>query len=118
VTCNLQASTSLYKPQSEDGWTTLFDGETKDPVEAARRSIYQSGQSPGVSFKLPLHVVHELTLEASGSSPQLPAEAEGGGVGQEEEEGEGYRWVRLVMQRPSKNGWGVSLWQMSLYGRL
>ena len=88
---------------------------------AARRSIFQSGQSPGVSFKLPLHVVHELTLDPVGT-PASHTQGDEGGEGNEKEtkkeEGEKYRWVRVVMQRPSKNGWGVSMWQLSLYGHL
>jgi len=80
---------------SSDGiaWRTLYDG-----ADAAQRrnfrSVKESGQSPGVKKKTPLHVVHTIgPFERGGSAS----------------------YIRVNIRKPAM-GWGVSLWQIDVYG--
>jgi len=70
----------------------LFDGT--DPSQEHRRTSEESGQSPGVKTKTPLHVVHTI----DGFSEKKPI-----------------RYLRVFIYR-SVMGWGVSLWQFDVYG--
>ena len=45
--------------QTSSSTWTLFDAN--DPQQRRFRSVVESGQSPGVKTKTPLHVVHTLT---------------------------------------------------------
>lgn len=78
-----------------DNLWILFDGT--DPAQDNMRSVSQSGQSPGVKQKRPLHVVHKLSL--SGTPPAQKR----------------LRALRLHILKPA-TGWGVSLWQFDVYG--
>lgn len=55
--------------------------------------VTQYGQSPGVKQPMPLHIVHRFSLQAQ--TQQL----------------------RLWIERPAR-GWGVSLWQIQVYGTI
>eukprot|EP00935_MAST-01C_sp_MAST-1C-sp1_P001553 g1553.t1 len=77
---------------STEGWNVLYDGG--DPAQESRRTKTESGQSPGVNFKLPLHRVHEVKL--AGDPQPL-------------------RFMRVFIVKPAA-GWGVSLWQVDVYG--
>jgi hypothetical protein len=71
----------------------LFDGT--DPSQQSIRSESKSGQSPGVKQKMPLHVVH--TLSVKDKKP--------------------LQYLRLHILK-SVTGWGVSLWEFDVYGFL
>ena len=73
----------------DEKWTTLFDTNT---------DMYKSheyGQSPGVKTKTPLHIVHNITIPHQVSVTRLRI------------------WIRT-----SAHVWGVSLWQVDVYGWL
>ena len=74
-----------------DGADELFDGTRK--AHQAWRTSTESGQSPGVKIKAPLHVVHDITLPRCAK----------------------LREVTLDILRPAR-GWGVSLWRVEVYG--
>ena len=70
-----------------DAWTVLFDSK-KHAYDTTT-----SGKSPGVKKEMPLHYIHNATL----SQPKL------------------IDAIRIVI-RSSDHGWGVSLWQVDIYG--
>jgi hypothetical protein len=71
----------------EEQWETVFSA----PSPLLRVNKY--GKSPGVETDTPLHVVHQfdLPLSATTKSPRL-----------------------LILK--SNTGWGVSLWQIKVFG--
>ena len=71
-----------------DAWTVLFDS-MKHAYDTTT-----SGKSPGVKKKMPLHYIHNATLR---QEPKL------------------IDAIRIVI-RSSDHGWGVSLWQVDIYG--
>jgi hypothetical protein len=75
----------------ENVWI-LFDAA--DPSQTPHRSVEKTGKSPGVKTKTPLHVIH--TLNPLQSNRPL-------------------RYLRLYILK-SAMGWGVSLWQLDVYG--
>jgi hypothetical protein len=77
-----------------DEWKVLYNGG--NAAQETKRHKTESGQSPGVKFKLPLHKVHEVELGAASDSPPL-------------------KLFRVFIVKP-KAGWGVSLWQLKVYG--
>lgn len=81
------------KSLEDDEWKILFDG--RNPKNKLLRAVNQSGQSPGVKFKLPLHIVHSIDLSRSKSV--------------------GFRFLQIYIVKPAA-GWGVSLWQVDIYG--
>ena len=58
------------------------------------RTTTTSGQSPGVKRKMPLHVVHSIDMYLEDTV---------------------VRYLRLYVRR-SVVGWGVSIWQLDVYG--
>ena len=103
----------------DGGWCILYDGVTPpdDVVKndaavdnrgaAVRRTTEEYGQSPGVKRKMPLHVVHTIDWTTT-------AEAR-----DEDFDGDGrcrrLRYLRVYIRRPAR-GWGVSLWQVDVFG--
>lgn len=77
---------------SSSSFWTLFDGT--NPNEQHLRTVHEYGQSPGVTGKTPLHIVHTITPIAN----KKP-----------------FRYFRVHILK-SKMGWGVSLWQVDVYG--
>jgi len=69
----------------------MFDSK----VDSSRRTKLEAGQSPGVKSKIPLHVIH--AIEILRESKKL-------------------RQFRILI-RTSAMGWGVSLWQIKIFGR-
>ena len=82
---------------------TLFDGRRKKADAADMRSVSESGRSPGVAEKRPLHVVHDIQL--SNSKNNNISEVKHKPI----------RYLRLHILK-SVTGWGVSLWQFDVYG--
>lgn len=74
----------------EDEWTVLFDSH----VDSDRRSSEELGTSPGVKKKTPLHIVHTVTMP-----DEVPS----------------FRYLRVYI-RKSAMGWGVSLWELDVFG--
>jgi F5/8 type C domain len=72
-------------------WTVLFDSHH----DSDRRTSEESGQSPGVKSKTPLHIVHTVVI----LEPVVT-----------------FTYLRVYI-RKSAMGWGVSLWQLDVYGR-
>lgn len=85
----------------EQVWT-LFDGRIQKDV-AEMRSVTESGRSPGVEEKRPLHIVHEIQLSKSTNATI------------NEVKHKPIRYLRLHILK-SVTGWGVSLWQFDVYG--
>jgi hypothetical protein len=81
------------KGDDNDNWQTIFDGSDPDQTSTLL-TVKESGQSPGVDTKTPLHVVHSIG----------PLRSD--------------KWTRSVRIwiRRSVTGWGVSLYQIQLYG--
>ncbi len=108
----------------DGGWCTLYDGGKEDDgvlVASARRTTEEYGQSPGVKRKMPLHVVHSIDF---GDVAHDDASAsDGGGTAviddhDHNDDGRGcrkLRYLRVYIRRPAR-GWGVSLWQVDVYG--
>ncbi|GKZ01249.1 hypothetical protein MPSEU_001075900 [Mayamaea pseudoterrestris] len=71
--------------------TTLFDTAA---ALSANVSTRQWGQSPGVAFTCPMHVEHSISLFQASPVDSL----------------------RLVIRKPAKYGWGVSLWRFQVFG--
>ena len=85
-------------------WQTIYDGE--DPAQTSTLlKVQELGQSPGVKTKTPLHVVHSI-------GPLVPRTTTVGTA----TVSTSTRSVRIWIRR-SVTGWGVSLWQIQLYGR-
>lgn len=82
----------LYPGKNMTETWTLFDGT--DPSQEKLRQVKKSGQSPGVKFKTPLHVTHTI----------YPLKVQ-----------KPLRYLRLLILK-SAMGWGVSLWQLDVYG--
>jgi hypothetical protein len=78
------------KTWDDDIWV-LFDGRSVDTD--VERIVETSGQSPGVKTKTPLHVVHTILVDN-----KRPL-----------------RYLRIYIMQPAV-GWGVSMWQVDLYG--
>ena len=80
-------------------WKMLYDRSdirNREPDDSYIFSTKSFGQSPGVRFKLPLHVVHSLDLKRSDDIF--------------------FRYLRIEIMKPAA-GWGVSLWQIDIYGK-
>ena len=101
----LQLSEGNVVEDKPGRWVTLWD--SRRATDAARRVSHSSGTSPGAKGE-PLHVVHDLDLRSmpdgdpAAGAPPPPKPAVG-------------RFVRILMRKPA-HGWGVSLWQVSLWG--
>mgnify|MGYP005683152631 CR=1 FL=1 len=81
---------------------TLFDGRKKKASSSdtninTSRSVSESGLSPGVDEKRPLHIVHDIRL--------LDNELKNKPI----------RYLRLHILKGG-TPWGVSLWQFDVYG--
>jgi hypothetical protein len=87
---SLEALQTDDKTWNDNIWD-LFDGRTVD--NDVERTVETYGQSPGVKTKTPLHVVH--TIPVDNKRP--------------------LRYLRIGILQ-SAMGWGVSLWQVDLYG--
>lgn len=74
-------------------WCILYNG--KDETQESQRIVEEYGQSPGVKQRTPLHVVHTIDLEQVEDCPM--------------------RFLRVFIEKPAR-GWGVSLWQLDVYG--
>lgn len=74
------------------GWKVLFDSH----IDSKLRTIAESGQSPGVKTKTPLHILHTITFPENEHK---------------------FKFLRVYI-RKSAMGWGVSLWQLDVFGAM
>ena len=101
----IQVSEGNVLTDSPGSWQTLWEGGGGgggggNSASLKRRTSRKSGVSPGAASE-PLHVVHDVDLRGVQGAGQRPSTA---------------RWVRILMRKPA-HGWGVSLWQLSLWGQ-
>jgi len=75
-------------------WTVFWSH--KEPTHAARVTKSESGQSPGLKKKAPLHVVHDIDMSNLVETP--------------------FSVLRLYIEKPGPMGIGVSLWQLDVFG--
>jgi len=78
-------------------WCVLFDGN--DDSQKNKREVEEYGQSPGVKFKMPLHITHTIHLEDALTGTSCPP----------------LRYLRVFINKPGR-GWGVSIWELDVYG--
>jgi hypothetical protein len=82
-----------------DSWKVLFD---------SKKHAYDTttlGKSPGVKQEMPLHYIHNVTLKKRISPVEVSIK----------EKPKLIDAIRIVI-RSSDHGWGVSLWQVDIYG--
>ena len=89
------------REDASDSWTVFFDSKKHE------YDTTTSGKSPGVKKDMPLHYVHNVTLKE-----QLSPEAITDGIHGEPKLVD----VIRILIRSSDHGWGVSLWQIDIYG--
>ena len=93
-----------------DNWCVLYDGGKGNQPKHETNTRYplvtndEYGQSPGVKEKLPLHIIH--TIDWSGNSTDSD---------EFDERCHHTKYARIFI-RKSARGWGVSLWQVDIYG--
>jgi hypothetical protein len=63
------------------------------------------GQSPGVTFPTPLHIIHDITLDDHHIAPSTEIHSKSAASSK----------MQLLIHT-SATGWGVSLWQIQVYG--
>ena len=116
---------------SEDDWCVLYDGANNNNLERHQRNEvygmdmhlkqFTYGQSPGVKQKLPLHIVH--TIEWTQATPQIHNEQSSEGDGSTGSNSSScqattaFKYLRIFIRKPAR-GWGVSLWEVDVYGTI
>jgi hypothetical protein len=99
-----------YETNDDDGnWCTLYDGTLDDDTSQMRihRSVEEYGQSPGVvNQTLPLHILHTINFTTTDTL-----------LGGDDNINKclRLRYLRVYINKPAR-GWGVSLWQVDVYG--
>lgn len=129
----LQYESSLARGvdrEEEEDWCVLYDGgkQRANGNNHKRNNKLQDGidfheseygQSPGVKQKLPLHILHTIEWTAMSSNNEQSSE----GNGKESSSGScssttsKFRYLRVFIRKPAR-GWGVSLWQVDVYGTI
>ena len=89
------------REDESDSWTVFFDSKKHE------YDTTTSGKSPGVKKDMPLHYVHNVTLKE-----RLLPEAIDEGTHEETKLIDAIK----ILIRSSDHGWGVSLWQIDIYG--
>lgn len=85
------------RSSAEEAWMVLYDGTIEsDRSRFLTRS--ETGQSPGVKLKRPLHILHDIDISRGSTTMSLP-----------------FRFLQLYIDRPAA-GWGVSVWQLDVFG--
>lgn len=91
---NYRVEISEDDSDDSNNWCILFDGN--DGEQESMRSVEEYGQSPGVKKKTPLHVVHTIILN-------------------NQQKCSSFRYLRVFINK-SPTGWGVSIWELDIYG--
>ena len=97
----------------DDGWCILYDGaidnDNNQHNNYPRRSVEEYGQSPGVKQKLPLHIIHTIEWTVDYDSDKANAD--------KKQKCHMLKYLRIFIRKPGR-GWGVSLWQVDVFGAL
>uniref|UniRef100_A0A7S1BBA2 F5/8 type C domain-containing protein n=1 Tax=Corethron hystrix TaxID=216773 RepID=A0A7S1BBA2_9STRA len=91
----IEISDGLETEKSSPEWCVLYNTQNKS--QSTRRRVEEYGQSPGVKTKTPLHVVHTINIDGM----QVNCSS--------------FRFLRVFI-RKSAMGWGVSIWELDVYG--
>jgi len=83
-----------------DEWCLLYDGSNE--MYESKLVVEETGQSPGVKRKMPLHVVHKISMDIDGRNGDVTGDCS-------------LKFLRLFIKKPFR-AWGVSLWQFDVYG--
>jgi hypothetical protein len=137
-------SSSSSSSLQQDEWCVLYDGggsggggkpnnnnnrHEKELQYGIKFHETEYGQSPGVKQKLPLHIIHTIEWTASSPSSSLTlknkkngqgnneSHLRGGGIGRSCQTTTVFRYLRIFI-RKSARGWGVSLWEVDVYGTI
>ncbi|EED87003.1 predicted protein [Thalassiosira pseudonana CCMP1335] len=109
---------------ADEGWCVLYDGSL-DNVNANTNNVRggigknkersyphrheeEYGQSPGVKEKLPLHIIHTIDWTTTDAADD---------VDESSQKCLTLRYLRLLVKKSAHPGWGVSLWEVDVYGR-
>jgi hypothetical protein len=116
----------LEAAMSDLVWYTLYDSDVSSSSSSSQNSDHhdggtflalvsteETGESPGVNFKTPLHIIHTLAQQQQqqqqqGSRHQAPNVVP-------EKDPPKLQYLRLTI-RKSAMGWGVSLWRVQVFG--
>ena len=88
--------TIMCRSTESEEWKLLYDRSSSSEQDASIFTSTAYGQSPGVKYSLPLHIVHTLNLNRTKDIF--------------------FRYLQLVIEKPAA-GWGVSLWQVDVHGK-
>jgi hypothetical protein len=93
--------------EKDDNWCILYDGSLDSDEGSSKqyphRQVEEYGQSPGVKQKLPLHIIHTIFWEEDVLQIDDKSKCRT------------MRNLRIFIRKPAR-GWGVSLWQVDVYG--
>lgn len=81
--------------KEDNNWFVIYNGT--NPNDIIRRTTIKSGQSPGVKYKMSLHIKDTIDFNNIDIKP--------------------FRYLRLYIVKPA-HFWGVSLWQFDVYGEV
>mmetsp|Transcript_14310 Transcript_14310/g.23323 ORF Transcript_14310/g.23323 Transcript_14310/m.23323 type:complete len:142 (+) Transcript_14310:2-427(+) len=130
---SIQHESSLRGVDKEDEWCVLYDGggghANNNNAKRENELRYgiefhesEYGQSPGVKQKLPLHIIHTIEWKASSSATILNnnnnnKKSEQGSESNNCHGMTTFRYLRIFIRKPAR-GWGVSLWEVDVYGTI
>jgi hypothetical protein len=101
---------------NDDGWCILYDGkleeDDKHDMSIVHRTVEEYGQSPGVKQKLPLHIVHTIEWTPKLDEKEALTSTQG-----DDHNCHKVKYLRVFIRKPAR-GWGVSLWQVDVFGTL
>lgn len=126
----LEHDSSLNEVE-KDEWCLLYDGGNANNINQGNNELQRGietqfhessyGQSPGVKQKLPLHILH--TIEWMTSSLDNNEQTSEGNDGSDRDNSgscqttTAFRYLRIFIRKPAR-GWGVSLWEVDVYGTI
>jgi hypothetical protein len=118
-----------------DNWCVLYDGgntnnNNKQLNERHPRNNglhhnldtqlheFTYGQSPGVKQKLPLHIIHTIEWTTQTKPIELINDEQSNQEGDDNScQTTAFRYLRIFIRKPAR-GWGVSLWEVDVYGAI
>jgi hypothetical protein len=106
----------------KDEWCVMYDGASDDDDgsnnaqkslrgisrQYPHKTVKEYGQSPGVKQKLPLHIIHTIEWGTAVGSSKVE-------ISKVDDKCHFMRYLRIFIRKPAR-GWGVSLWQVDVYG--
>ena len=97
---NTNTNTNTNDNANSDTGTGVHADDASAKDLGSKRSVKEYGQSPGVKKKTPLHVVHTIDMN---------------GAQQSKCNFQSFRYLRVFINK-SVTGWGVSIWELDVYG--